>query len=135
MNKKKTYLWLKRHQQHLLGPFLCSSSYGIVSITGPLFLSHACHPGNVVVVLLTLLSSCGGCPRCWSSSPDPCCCCCWGCLALNCWCWCRSVMLFLLSWLLFFLVVVPSSSLSCQLLVTVGSSLPHGLVVNEMDQS
>jgi hypothetical protein len=52
MNKKKTYLWPKRRQRRLLGPFLCSSSYGGVSVTCAL---HFCP---VLVIPLVVRRRC-----------------------------------------------------------------------------
>ena len=99
--KKKTYLWPKRCQRHLLGSFVCSSSYGAVFI--------ACAFLSCPVLIIPLVVSR---PHCFGRVVL---------LSVS-----ASVPVIVLwwSWLPFFFVVVPSlssSSLSspCQLLMAV----------------
>jgi hypothetical protein len=95
-NKKKTYLWPKRRRRRLLGPFLCSSSYGGVSVACalhfcpvlviPLVVRRRCPSPSaslssscgvvrrrlVVVIVIVFLVVSSSPPHCFSSLRPPC---------------------------------------------------------------
>ena len=95
MNKEKNLPMAQEMLSTSLGPFLCPSSYGAISIacafhsylilivTLVMRHCHFCHvmslfipiPVPVVILLWLFLLSCCSCPCHWSLSPSPHCCC------------------------------------------------------------